>query len=873
MAKEKKLSTTTCGLFILVACKSIANMSNYMDEVDKEFIKCLFPEYLLQQPVAYYLWMMYYQHKRLFNKMKHNSNNGLTGLLSSVGESSTRLPGRLPDAVRKEIWRKLMNLGVLGTLSFNSSTDEYLMQVYKYFFPVRLDIAEVQKLNSSIKRDPEGQIESGNPHRVGLFYQPGDEINMETEELRVPSRGNSIFGQSVGGNGVDDDDEADEDDEDDENDDENNEEEDGEADEGDDIAVEEDGSSHEEERASSHASNEEVMNFYPALATSSIPSKSKNNTMVPDIYQMLGYFLPSQWTTQPNKSILLSGDGISQLSPHPTWQAYMGYDKSGTNTRNRLRNSFSGGQKNDYAVTWANNPLPSSKLGIFYYEIKVLNVTSSQGAQNSNIIVGYKQWLDVSQESASRGSDNDQASSTSSGTSGIGIGPRSSLRGRGSAEGNNDEPPSGTRTGVEEGFFGYCGNDGSITAGSQFKSYSKSFGRDDVIGCGVNYVDGTIFFTKNGVCLGTAFTDIHDITLIPYIALRSGNSVRTNFGLYEEFVFDILGYQDRWKTKAYRHIFKSTDRNEILNEFDSEDEDVSSIDNNGKMDVDEEDSSADPKGGLALLPEYHDGQMLKPDVDKINTLNTADDSIPSNLHTMINDYLIREGLIDVAKGFLTDLKKDALPAGNEGSSEAVIGHNEKQIIKEEKNLKIRQDLRRFITGGHIDQCLQYIDEHLPGLLQGNTDLLFELELAQYLLIIRDYRSFKIEEIVQKGQLLSERFVYDEDIPQILRDKFKNQLSNVSALLAYDDPVNEASADLSAYLSHEYLQDRLFQIVNTSVLAFFHKGSGCDLENMIKYTRAMLATLVNFEADGSVVYNGTELRCFKILNMDEDLLNL
>ena len=116
-----------------------------------------------------------------------------------------------------------------------------------------------------------------------------------------------------------------------------------------------------------------------------------------------------------------------------------------------------------------------------------------------------------------------------------------------------------------------------------------------------------------------------------------------------------------------------------------------------------------------------DGQLVKPDVDKINTLNTGDESIPSTLHTMISDYLIHEGLIDVAKGFLKDLKKDMVHANDEGKGDMVIRHNERQIIKEEKNLKVRQDLRRFITSGNVTQCLEYLDSHLPGLLKDNIE--------------------------------------------------------------------------------------------------------------------------------------------------------
>lgn len=852
-------------------------MSSYMDEVDREFVRCLFPEYLLQQPVAYDLWSIYYQHKKLFNKIKHSNSSGSNVVPVGGDGNDKRLQGRLSYSVRKDIWHKLMSLGVLGTLSFDSTTDEYLMQVYKYFYPMSMDgLVQARKLNSSL-------IGNGTDSRMMLEGQEDPEdvskLPFTSEYLLRESAqvgSSSMQGVPSTANGADDDDEDDDDDDDDDDDEEEDDNNNDEGDDDDDVVVEDDSPANG--NSSSQASNTEAMNFYPALGTPKFSAKTKNNAMVPDIYQMIGYFLPSQWTPQSNKSILLSADGVSQLCPHPNWQAYLGYERSSTTTRSRLRNSFSGSQKNDFAVTWANNPLPLNKLGIYYYEIKVLSVTSSQGAQNSNIIVGFKQWSGSNPENASQGTDNEQSSSVSSENSGIGSGLRSSLRGRGTAEtsGVNEESSLGNKTGLEEGFLGYCGNDGSITAGSQYKSYSKSYGRDDVIGCGVNYVNGTIFFTKNGVCLGAAFTDFHDVTLIPYIALRPGNSVRTNFGLYEEFVLDIVGYQDRWKAKAYKHIFKSIDSNEVPDEFESDDEegDLAQAEGDICMDDDAENSATAQRVYTVLQDsKYLDDQLVKPDVDKLNTLSTGDESIPSTLHTMISDYLIHEGLIDVAKGFLKDLKKDLVQDSDEGRGDMVIRHNERQIVKEEKNLKIRQDLRRFITSGNVTHCLEYIDTHLPGLLSENVELLFELKLAQYLLTIKNYKDVQIGKIVERGQELSKQFVYDETVPQLLREKFRTQLSNVSALLAYEDPVNESTDELSAYLSSEYLQDRLFQIVNTSVLVFLHKNSECELENVIRYTRAMLGTLMNFDADGSVVHNGTELRCYKVLNIDQDLLNL
>ena len=116
-------------------------------------------------------------------------------------------------------------------------------------------------------------------------------------------------------------------------------------------------------------------------------------------------------------------------------------------------------------------------------------------------------------------------------------------------------------------------------------------------------------------------------------------------------------------------------------------------------------------------------------------------------------------------------------------------------------------------------------------------------------------------------------MYNDSVPDELKEKFRAQLSNVSALLAYDDPANESPEELATYLSNDYLQDRLFQVINTNILKFLKKNSDCKLETVIRYTRAMLATLMAYNVEGSSVHNGTELRYFKILNIDEDLLNL
>lgn len=98
--------------------------------------------------------------------------------------------------------------------------------------------------------------------------------------------------------------------------------------------------------------------------------------------------------------------------------------------------------------------------------------------------------------------------------------------------------------------YGYHGDDGhSFCSSGTGQPYGPTFTTGDVIGCCVNLINGTCFYTKNGHSLGIAFTDL-PANLYPTVGLQTpGEIVDANFG-QQPFLFDIEDYMREWRAKV-----------------------------------------------------------------------------------------------------------------------------------------------------------------------------------------------------------------------------------------------------------------------------------------------------------------------------------
>ncbi|GAA5906900.1 uncharacterized protein JCM6883_005723 [Sporobolomyces salmoneus] len=463
--------------------------------------------------------------------------------------------------------------------------------------------------------------------------------------------------------------------------------------------------------------------YYPRFYTTPNPLQSDDESTLQDN----SIYLPTHWDEGDKCALLeLTTDGLVA--------------------------SFAGSAKygdRDAAAVRANRPIPT-ETGMYYFEVEVLNKGLS----------GYI---------------------------GVGLSHRSVSLSR--------------LPGWEQLSYGYHADDGrAFCCQGTGEPFGPTFSTGDVVGCGIDWTDaggergkkerdgskkgkekskekgsGRVFYTKNGIFLGYAFSNLSG-NLYPTIGLRTPNeSVRVNFG-QAPFKFDIESLLlDRKRT--------------ILSRINDT-------------------SSLPPHYYLPL------SQSPSPPIPTLSTSAQASsssskerDRLHETLQSLIGGYLKHCGYDDTARAFERQVKRERQDRGegilNPGSTtEDSREHSEAggEVMEEAGRLEgggggassaeLRSKILNLAITDRTKEALELVQEHYPSVLEEGEvkqeeeeELIFKLKCRVFVEAVLAYsqaeNSVPTTTTTMKGKGKSDSLVEEDDTDVDMSSSFVSTSSPIS----------------------------------------------------------------------------------------------
>ncbi|KAL8637516.1 MAG: hypothetical protein Q9228_005224 [Teloschistes exilis] len=404
--------------------------------------------------------------------------------------------------------------------------------------------------------------------------------------------------------------------------------------------------------------------------------------------------------------------------------------------------------------------------------------------------------------------------------------------------------------GWEPESWGWHGDDGNTFCGQTIgKKYGPTFTTGDVVGCGINFMTGCAFFTKNGnhqgnanywlsqdvLCLtdtGTAFRELKDINVYPSVGMKRANAqVTVNFG-QRPFVYDI--------------------------------DDLIRYDKRERAAINEEIKSTDSSHG-------DEGAFLK---------------------ELVAQLFDHDGYIETAKAFQQEVRAEsrALQMGTEASSVSTPA-------EEDLDTSNRQQIRAAIMDGDIDKALKRTSAYYPKVLRDHSHVYFRLRCQKFVEMFRqtaeiwdsssptksakffndassanietdhlemdvdepkagaeDWDRMEMEEAdtsvkyqelledtIQYGQVLKEEFRHDPNTAEAFKEIF--------SLFIYEDPRKSPHAHLLDRASRLPVAEEL----NSAILVSLGKRSSAAIELLYQQTE-LLVDMIGEEGGAGAFIN-------------------
>ncbi|KAG0284746.1 hypothetical protein BGZ96_010904 [Linnemannia gamsii] len=384
--------------------------------------------------------------------------------------------------------------------------------------------------------------------------------------------------------------------------------------------------------------------------------------------------------------------------------------------------------------------------------------------------------------------------------------------------------------------WGYHGDDGNGFEGcGNGRPFGPVFTTGDVIGCGINFRDMTLFYTKNGIYLGVAFRNLKG-PLYPTVGMRtSGEIVEANFG-QREFIFNIEEYVKDEKVEAWQSLEDSLQK---------------------------EDASKNQAGILS-----------------------------QNLSKLVLSYMIHHGYSESARQFASDLA----PQSSNQKGHGTHGSSEFDCASMVQDTERRKEIRKTILSGDIDRALIMLEESYPGITTSNEDMLLQLRCRKFVEMVSsassplraldnqarakdskvstfsedvemqdqhetgvsdsatmdlDFKPVEIDstaaggtpqleglgllkDAIQYGQFLQEQYKHSR------RASVKTMLIDAFSVLAYSD--TDSISGPGHFGSKAVSREKVASTVNLAILASQHLPTTAPLETVYRQTNVALSEL-------------------------------
>ncbi|KAF9243743.1 hypothetical protein BU15DRAFT_86190 [Melanogaster broomeanus] len=277
--------------------------------------------------------------------------------------------------------------------------------------------------------------------------------------------------------------------------------------------------------------------------------------------------------------------------------------------------------------------------------------------------------------------------------------------------------------GWEKNSWGYHGDNGTIFSGDKNgTSFGSTFGVGDVIGCGIDFTQNKIFYTKNGSLLGMVFDNVgKECDIFPAVGLSyTTESIHANFG------------QDPFKYDIEDHVLQQ--RNQTWAK-------IQSVPLKWPTDMSNESGADTPAPN-----------------------SVTDESVKIPINELVLSYLSHHGYAHTARAFEAQCRaRGALPARTLSATSAPTPASsitpaeeyimDMDISVSSDDIELRTHIIQSVIAGDIDTALSQIRKHFPLVLESDAGLmLFKLRCRKFVELVLEAAELKKKMATEENEM-------------------------------------------------------------------------------------------------------------------------